>query len=126
MLLAVGEHLWGRVDPQAVRMARAFFGGVGGTHQELCGALSGGVMVIGALLAAQLPGEDEERMRQTVARYRQRFLDEIGPTQCVALRDGLYGPDGREPCSALVQRAVRILLQVLDESGRPGPCRPGR
>jgi C_GCAxxG_C_C family probable redox protein len=117
VLLAVGEHLWGRVEPQAVRMAMALAGGVGGTQQELCGALSGGVMVIGALLAPQRAGEGGEQMRQAVAHYRQRFLDEIGPTQCAALRDGLYGPDGREPCSALVQRAVRILLQVLDESG---------
>lgn len=116
MLLVVGEHLWGRVEPQAARMALALAGGVGGTRQELCGALSGGAMAIGALLAPQRPGESGERMQQAVARYRQRFLDEIGPTQCAALRNGLYGPDGREPCSVLVQRAVRLLLQVLDES----------
>ena len=54
-------------------------------------------------------------MRQAVARYRACFQSKIGPTQCAALRDGLYGSDGKEPCSVLVQRAVRILLQVLDE-----------
>lgn len=113
-MLAVGEHLWGRVDPQMVRMAMSFGGGVGGTEEELCGAVSGGVMVLGAHLAPQGPGEDEESMRQAVAHYRMRFLNEIGPTQCAALREGLYGSEGREPCSALVQRAVRILLQVLD------------
>lgn len=113
----MGEHLWGHVDSQAVRMARAFGGGVGGTEQELCGALSGGVMVIGALLAPQRPGEDEERMQRAVARYRDRFLSEIGPTQCAALRNGLYGSNGKEPCSTLVQRAVHILLQVLVEVG---------
>lgn len=116
-MLAVGEHLWGGVDWQVVRMAMAFGGGVGGTQQELCGALSGGVMLIGALFAPQRPGEDEELLRQTVARFRDRFLNQVGPTQCAALRDGLYGADGKEPCSVLVQRAVRILLQVLHESG---------
>jgi len=116
-LLAVGEQLWGHVDPQMVRMATAFGGGMGGTRQEACGALTGGIMVIGAHLASQRPGENEEPMRQAVACYRARFMDEIGPTQCAALRDGLYGPEGREPCSLLVQRAVRILLQILDETG---------
>ena len=96
-------------------MAMAFAGGVGGTQQEMCGALSGGVMVIGAMLSPQCPGEDETQVRQAVARFRERFLEVIGPTQCAALRDGLYGPDGQEPCSVLVQRAVRLLLQVLGE-----------
>jgi len=116
-LLAVGEYLWESVNPQTVRMATAFGGGVGGTHQELCGAVSGGTMVLGAHLAPQRPGgEDEEPMRQAITRYRERFLNEIGPTQCAALRDGLYGSEGQEPCSVLVQRAVRILLQILDET----------
>jgi C_GCAxxG_C_C family probable redox protein len=99
-----------------VRMATAFGGGMGGTQQEACGALTGGVIVIGSQLAPPRPGENEEPMRQAVAHYRARFLSEIGPTQCVALRDGLYGSEGREPCSVLVQRAVHILLQVLDET----------
>jgi len=101
--------------PQMVRMATAFGGGVGGTEQELCGALSGGVMAIGVFLAPPRPGVGEERMKQAVVRYRERFLREIGPTQCAVLRDGLYGSDGKEPCHVLVQRAVRILLQVLEE-----------
>ncbi len=94
----------------------AFGGGVGGTRQELCGALSGGVMVIGTHLAPQHPGSDEERMRQAVNRYRARFVDEIGPTQCAALRNGFYGAEGQEPCSVLVKRVVRILLQILDDT----------
>lgn len=97
-------------------MATAFGGGMGGTHEEACGALSGGVMVIGAHLGPQRPQEGEEPMRQAVACYRARFLNEIGPTQCAALRDGLYGSEGQEPCSVLVRRAVHILLHVLDET----------
>jgi len=119
-LLAVGEHLWGHVDPQVVRMATAFGGGMGGTEQEACGALTGGIMVIGFHLGPQRPGEGEEPMREAVARYRQRFLSDIGPTQCAALRNGLYGEEGQEPCSALVKRAARILLQTLDTGGMPG------
>jgi hypothetical protein len=94
---------------------------MGGTREEACGALSGGVMVIGAHLAPQHPTGDEEPLRQAAARYRAHFLNEIGPTQCATLRDGLYGSEGQEPCSALVQRAVHILLQVLNETDQvPG------
>jgi C_GCAxxG_C_C family probable redox protein len=115
----VGEHLWDKVDARMWRMAMAFGGGVGGTQQEMCGALSGGVMVIGAHMAPEGPGPAEEPMREAVARYRERFVREIGPSQCAALREGRYGSEkeGKEPCSALVQRAVRVLLRVLDGAG---------
>lgn len=98
-----------------VRAAMALAGGLGGTHQEMCGALSGGAMVIGILLGPLNSGEDERLMRKSVATFRERFLNEIGPTQCAALRDGLYGSQGREECRVLVQRAVRILMEVLNE-----------
>ena len=112
----MGEYLWGTVDPQWVRMAAAFGGGVGGTHEEICGALSGGVMALGALWGPRFPKDNEDRLRQAIRRYRERFIAEIGPTQCGALRAEMYGPQGKEPCSVLVQRAIGILLAVMDES----------
>jgi len=111
----VGEHLLGRVNTRMVRMALALCGGLGGTFEEMCGALSGGALVVGDFLGPRRPGGDEKPMRETIARYRQRFLDEIGPTKCATLRDGLYGPNGKEPCNVLVQRAIRLLFEVLDE-----------
>lgn len=41
ILLAVGGHYLGDVPPQAVRMSTPFAGGVGSTHLDLCGALTG-------------------------------------------------------------------------------------
>ena len=49
-MLAVGGHVLGDLNPQCVRMATGLAGGVGETQQEVCGALSGGVLVIGGLL----------------------------------------------------------------------------
>jgi len=48
-MLAVGGHVLGNLDPRFVRMATGFAGGVGESKQEMCGALSAGVMLIGAL-----------------------------------------------------------------------------
>ena len=101
------------VDAQMVRMAGAFMGGAGGTREELCGVLSAGIMIIGALRGPRYPGDDESPMRQAITEYRERFIDEIGPTKCAALRDGSFGKDGREPCSVLARRAIRILLEIL-------------
>lgn len=55
MLLTVGEYVLGDLEPRCVRTATGFAGGVGDTQQEMCGALSGGVLVIGGLLGRESP-----------------------------------------------------------------------
>jgi C_GCAxxG_C_C family probable redox protein len=113
----VGEYLWGDIDPQLVRVAVAFCGGVGGTHEELCGAFSGGVMVLGILFAPEQPGGNEDRMRAAIARYRERFLAEAGSMTCAVLTATRYGDGFKESCADLVQQAVRILIAVIAEFG---------
>ena len=115
MFLAVGEQMLDNIDDQMVQMVRSLMGGVGGTQQEMCGVLSAGVMITGALIGARRPGDDEEALKQAVAAYRDRFIAEIGPTKCATLRDGLYGSGGQEPCSVLARRGTSILLDVLEE-----------
>lgn len=112
-MLAVGERLFGRVDDQMQRMATGLAGGVGGTREELCGALSGGVLLIGALYGRVRPGENDELCYALAARYRELFLQALGTTRCCELRASGYGSDGEIPCSVLVEKAARILLDIL-------------
>ena len=86
---------------------------MGGTHKELCGALSGGALIIGAIHGRVRSDKDDGHCRSLVARYRERFAQEFGPTCCQELRDSGYGSDGTTPCSVLVERAARILLETL-------------
>ena len=113
-MLAVGEHLWGEVDDGILRMTTALAGGVGGTEKELCGALSGGALLIGALHGRTDAAKDDTLCGELVTRYRERFLTEFGTTRCYDLRDSGYGSEGKWPCSTLVEGATRILLEVLD------------
>ena len=49
-------------------------------------------------------------------RYSQdRFEGQLGSVTCSELRAEMYGSGRLEPCSVLVERAVKILLEVLDE-----------
>jgi len=117
-LLAVGGRVLGDLEPQCVKMATGFGGGVGGTHQELCGALAGGVLVIGGLLGRTGTDEDSPPARDLSARYRGRFLLDLGNTQCLRLRQELIeAPGGLGSCDLLVERAAEILLDVLAEAG---------
>ena len=114
-MLAVGEQLWGEMDPQLLRASSGLAGGLGCSHQELCGALSGGSLIIGVLYGRTSPQEDDTESNRLVSDYRDRFLQEFGTTCCQELRDSGYGSEGRWPCSVLVERATRMLWQVLGE-----------
>ena len=113
-MLAVGEHLLGPLDDQVLRMSSGLGGGVGSTQQELCGALSGGVLIIGALYGRTRPDQDDEECSRLVSTYRERFLEEFGTTCCADLRERGFGSEGRWPCSTLVARSATILLDLLD------------
>jgi len=114
-VLAVGEYLLGQVDDRLLRIATGLGGGVGGTHQELCGALSGGVLLIGALHGRIQPDEDDSQCMRLVTCYRKHFAQELGSTNCGSLRESGYGSEGSTPCSVLVEQATRVLLEVLAE-----------
>ncbi len=112
MLLVVGGHVF----PHWVRMATGLTGGVGGSQQEMCGALSGGVLVIGGLLGRESAGEDDWPALNLATRYRERFLAELSVTQCAQLRDLVHAPGGLGSCALLVERAAAVLLDVLAEA----------
>src|SRR5512136_851331 len=105
-MLAVGEHLRGEVSTDAFKMAGIFAGGFAGTRQELCGALSAGAMVVGALHGRARPGEDEKKERELVRRFRERFLAEFGTTQCAPIRERYEVPGKTGFCAPVAERAV--------------------
>jgi len=116
-LLVVGECVLGELDPQCVRMATGLAGGLGDTQQEMCGALNGGVLVIGGLLGRESLSESDAPAFALAVRYRERFLAEFGCTQCGRLRDKVvYAPGGLGSCGALVERAATVLLDLLAEA----------
>ncbi|MFC2029588.1 C-GCAxxG-C-C family protein [Chloroflexota bacterium] len=115
-MLAVGEHLWGEVDDRVLRMTTGLAGGLGSCQQELCGALNGGALIIGALNGRTSADVDDTLCGEMVCRYRDRFQAEFNTTQCYGLQQSGYGSEGQWPCSTLVEGAARILLDVLDET----------
>ena len=116
-MLAVGEPLLGHVDDQLVRMMTGIGGGLGGSHEEVCGALNAGALLIGALYGRIRPDEASEPCYRLASGFRTRFLEEWGTTRCADLRALGYGGEGPLPCAVLVKRAAAILLEVLD--GQP-------
>ena len=119
-MLAVGEYLLGRVDDQTLKMTTGFSGGVGLTYRDLCGALSSGIMIIGARHGRTQPDQDDTLCQKLTTQYRDRFERTFGSVYCHVLRAEQYGSHGRESCAVLVERAARILLDILPEEDERG------
>ena len=71
------------LGPQGLtpRIASCFGGGVGRTHSEICGALTGALMALGLAHGRDNPTEPRERIYALTVELRQRFLDAHGSTQ---------------------------------------------
>ncbi|MBN1936559.1 MAG: C_GCAxxG_C_C family protein [Anaerolineae bacterium] len=117
MFLAVGEHILDEVHPQSKRMATLFGGGVGGCREELCGALSGAILAMSALLGRTDCKINDKPEMALAKGYRERFLAEFGHTICAPLRDQ-FNPDGKGSCRLLVEQTTLTLLEFLAEAGK--------
>ena len=108
-------------------MAGGFGGGVGGSHAELCGAVSGGVLVLG-LLTPHTDSADKEGKRRIYAvakEFRSRFEAVFGLTRCGELLKARPGVTERNSASAclgvtahcdnMIVTAVELVEQMLAE-----------
>lgn len=120
-MIAVGEHYMNPLPDVLVRASDTFGGGVGGSRLELCGALSGGVLLLGALWGRVSASEDDKRVYELAKRFREQFLEEFGETICEPLRDAQ--PEGEKRCGDVVERTVRILVTLIEEERRQVPFR---
>lgn len=113
---------------QAMAMAGGFGGGIGGSHCELCGAVSGGVMVL-SLLNPHSEGGDIEAKKYVYSlakEFRQRFADSFGGlTRCGELLAARPAANEKTPaavrleikahCDVMIVTAVEIVEQMLAE-----------
>ena len=113
----------------AAKLASSFGGGMG-RMREVCGAVSGMLMVAGLLYGYDDPGENDVNKKahyQLVQNLAGQFREKIGSIICRELL-GLASPEGtpqaeartpeyykKRPCPELVALAAQILEEWLAE-----------
>lgn len=110
----------------AAKMASSFGGGMG-RLREVCGAVSGMLMVAGLLYGYNVPGDDRVKMAhyQLVQNLAGQFREEVGSIVC---REILKNPPTdpaptprteefyrKRPCAKMVMLAAQILDRYLAE-----------
>ena len=110
----------------AAKMASSFGGGMG-RMREVCGAVSGMLMVAGLLYGYEIPGDDVSK-KEHYARVQElagKFREEIGSIVC---REILKNPPSdpnptprtddfyaKRPCARMVWQAAKILDDYIEE-----------
>ena len=97
------------------RYAAGFQGGIGGTHEDICGALSGGIVAIGCLRGRRAAGEDNQALRELTTEYRRCFIAEFGSGNCQVLRDGMDEREDGFDCKKMTAMAAGLLSELLME-----------
>ena len=110
----------------AAKMASSFGGGMG-RLREVCGAVSGMLMVAGLLYGYAVPGDDQIKMEhyQLVQHLAGQFREEVGSIVC---REILKNPPTdpaptprteefyrKRPCARMVMLAAQALDRYLAE-----------
>jgi len=114
ILQAVGKYFLGELDPQLVKTASAFSGGIGNTSEELCGCLSGGLMVIGSLYGRLDLQGDDKHVEFYARKYRELFINEFGAIKCAQVKAINGNPAIPRSCEKIVERSALVLLRFLE------------
>ncbi len=110
----------------ALKMANGFGGGIG-RKQEVCGALSGGILVLNLIYGR---GENEDKQKQEIVyslvrELMDKFEEKYGSVNCKKLLDGceLMTSEGQEQfksnkliekCYDYVEFTVRALDEIIE------------
>ena len=117
----------GLTEGQAAKMASAFGGGMG-RMREVCGAVSGMLMVLSYVYGYDTPGDDvsKKQLYGQVQELAAAFRAENGSIIC---REILKNPPSdpnptprtaefyaKRPCAKMVMTAARLLEQFMEEN----------
>ena len=122
LFLIFGMFGWGGMG--------GFGGGIGGSHEEACGAVSGALMVLGIVFPYTEEGDLEAKRKvYALAKdFRRRFFDVFEHTRCGDLLKARPGLSERTQaarrlglaahCDIMIVTSVELLEELLREQGK--------
>ena len=122
VFLAVAEARGGLAKGMSPRVATCFGGGVGRTHEELCGALAGGLMALGFLNGRDGQGENWDRAAGLAAAFREDFIARFGASACKEVLARLGEQENMAKCKRLSGFTAGLLFELLCDGQETCAC----
>lgn len=119
MIVAVGGMYMSPVPDVLIRASCPFGGGIC-ERQDLCGVLSGGVMVLGALWGRSAASVNDDLVNDLACQYRQRFLEVFGGAICRPIRDSDWRTE-ELGCAKVVRAGAEMLVDLIETAHQQTP-----
>lgn len=116
----VATREFGLDVPEQVRLVTAFGGGVGRCKEEMCGAVAGAVLAVGALCGRERPGADWDLAARLARTVREDALAAHGSIRCGDLLHAFGEQQGMQACirfTAMVAGQVVARLRQARDDG---------
>lgn len=109
-MLHAADRVYGLdLSPQAFKLASGFGGGMG--VQGTCGAITGGLMAMGAIFIKDRAHESTY-LKELEQELFQEFREKLGSTDCSYLKERYEDADGT--CKPLVLKVAQIFETLID------------
>jgi C_GCAxxG_C_C family probable redox protein len=105
------------ISEDIIKVATAFGGGVGRTKQDICGALTGGILALGYLYGRSEPGSDWTDAAELSANLRAQFVQRYGTTHCGTLLANFGPQEDMIRCKQLSGEVAGMLVEIIEEHG---------
>ena len=112
MIYAGNEVFNLNLDKNTLKTMAAFGGGMG--VEEACGAMTGGLAVLGILFVEDR-AKESDRIKNLSKKFIQGFRDKLGTENCKKLK-GLYRKDA-DDCNYIMEVAAEVLQDLIEEEG---------
>lgn len=101
------------VEPKT---ASAMGGGIAGI-KEICGALNGGMVVVGNMFGRNDPKKENKATYKVARDFYKKFEEQFSTSSCAALTSNVeWGtPQHRAFCDDLIAKTAKILADVFNQ-----------
>jgi C_GCAxxG_C_C family probable redox protein len=110
MIYAANEEYNLNLDSNTFKTMGGFGGGM--AVEDVCGAVSGSIAVIGIMFIKEKAHENS-RVKDLTAEFIKRFDNELGTRNCKLLKDKYRNDDDR--CLKMIETAADILDDIIKE-----------
>ena len=123
VFVKLGQYYDESFDPRLMRLATGFGGGIA-EAADVCGALVGGVMLIGHLYGRTSLNEDQRGVLAVLPYLPGPIPGGTRRNQLLPTSRGANSnPTNHQKCAEVVKKAADILLDILPAPGSGGPKR---
>ncbi len=111
---AVAEAFDVELNPLVIKACTAFGGKVAKSPGGICGALNGGMVILGVMYGRDKKGEDWDDCARVANSFQRRFEEEFHSKKCTDILDKFGQQKNMLLCRKLSGQTAEMLVEIIN------------